>query len=127
VSIRDRLLEALNDTCWHDLTDAGLVEALIARLQQAEADAVEARSAASKEAHRAHEMQEDLIRQIRELRTNPLAAVSRDFYFDDCKSGVFVVSVHAGRVTLMQRKGRIDYAMQQIDAETYARRVTDQI
>jgi hypothetical protein len=127
VSIKDRLLEALNDTGWNDLSTAALVEALADRLQQAKAELFEAQQAIFKEAQRAHEMQEDLTRQIHELRTSPLAAASGDFYFDGGRSGVFLVSVHEGRATLHQRVGRIDYPLPQIDRHSFVRLMASQI
>jgi hypothetical protein len=83
LSLKDRLLAALDDTSWDDLPEATLVEVLIEQLKQTKATLFEARSAVLKEGMRANDIERRAQEEIRQLRNNPLALVHGDFYFVD--------------------------------------------
>lgn len=121
--LRDRLLGALSDLAMDDLTDAALVEVLIEQLKEAKATLFAAQAAVIKEGMRADDIQRNAREEIKHLRGNPLALASGQFYFtDDASSAVYVVSVSEGRcINMTRRVGRIDYKLQQISVETFAR------
>ena len=126
MTIKDRLLEALNDTDWHDLSEAALVEVLIARLQQAKADCVQACAAIDKECRRAVDIEKAYQRELHEMRTNPLAAAAGDYYFYDqpANAGYIVTVTGYRNIGMMKRTGRIDYMLQRISADQWASRVS---
>ena len=125
MTLKTRLLEALDGTSWGDLPPAALVEVLIEQLKQTKATLLEAQQAVVKEGMRANDIERTAHEEIRQLRTNPLAAVYGDFYFVDpgAANTTFIVTVGGRDIRMFKRAGRIDYAMQRISAEEYARSV----
>ena len=89
------------------------------------AELAAARDAVFKEAQRADDIQKAAYREMGELKRNPLAAASGDFFFSDA-TAVYAVTIGGGRVTMTERKGRIDYCLQQISREEFAKRVVAQ-
>lgn len=120
MSLKERLLKALDDTTWGDLPEAALVEVLIEQLKRAKATLSEAQSVLLKEGMRANDMERSARDQIRQLRTDPLAVTYGDFYFLEGDVS-YIVSVGGQTIRLARRAGRIDYAVRQISREEYAR------
>jgi len=125
MTLKERLLVALEDVSWSNLPEAALVEVLIEQLKQTKATLFEAQQAVLKEGMRANDIEHTAHEEIRRLRTNPLAAVYGDFYFTDpsAVNTTFVVTVGGRDIRMFRRAGRIDYSMQQISTEEYARSV----
>ena len=123
LSLKDRLLAALDDVSWGDLPEAALVEVLIEQLKQTKAALFEAQSAVLKEGMRANDIERSAQEDIRQLRGNPLALAHGDFYFCGINPmDLYVVSIGGRDIRLMERHGRIDYLMERISVEEYARR-----
>jgi hypothetical protein len=123
-TLKERLLEALEDTTWEDLPEAALVEVLLEQMKRTKATLFEAQSALLKEGMRTDDIQRSAHEEIRQLRTNPLAAAHGDFYFcDNSSDTTYIVSIGGHRnIQMYRRSGRIDYIMAQIAPEEYAKR-----
>lgn len=125
-TLKDRLLEVLEDTTWSDLPEAALVEVLMEQLKRTKAMLFDEQAAVIKEGVRANDIERTAHEEIRQLRTNPLAGACGDFYFVGINAnGAYVVSIDGPRmISMYERTGGIDYRMRQINAEEFARRAS---
>ena len=122
--LRNRILEVIGESPLHDLSEAALVEILIAQLKEARQDLINARNAIFKEGLRADDIQRSAHEEIRQLRINPLAAAHGDFYFCGVDPNTtYIVSIGGHRnIQMYRRTGHVRYVMAQISPEEYAKR-----
>ena len=123
MTIKDRLLEAIGDM--PDLSQDVLTDILIGKVEMLRAELAAARDAVFKEGLRADSIEHFAREEIRRLQNDPLAMAQGDFFFAD-STAVYVVAIGGGRVTMTERKGRIDYWVQQISREEFAKRAVAQ-
>lgn len=123
MTIKDRLLEAIGDM--PDLSQDVLTGILIEKVEMLRAELAAARDAVFKEAQRADDNARLAREEIHRVRNDPLAMAQGDFFFAG-PTAVYVLTIGGGRVMLKERKGRIDYWVQQISREEFAKRVVAQ-
>jgi hypothetical protein len=121
-TLKDRLIEALEDVSWSGLTEEALVEVLLVDMKRTKVALFEAQSALIKEGIRAKEIERAAFKEIRRMRTDPLAG---DYYFTDVNPDVtYVVLVEGPSIYMRRRVGPADYMMRQLTAsEEFARRI----
>jgi hypothetical protein len=130
MTLREKLLGAVDSEAFREnVSDSVLLDIVLDQLAATKRTLHEAQSALIKEGMAADEARRNAHAEISRARNDPARFMHGDYYFtvsSYCNSPIFIVSIGGGSISLFRREGRIDYNMQQMSREEYAKRVLDQ-
>lgn len=120
MSTKEKILSALGCSL-EDLSESRLLDILLDAYQDKKDRIEELESANVQEREKLHTAEENIRRELRQMRMDPLYGVHGDFFFSTGERE-FCVQVQGGMISMFERRGGFDFIARPLSRDEWERK-----